>query len=247
MGLRLVFADLDDTLFSTPRKQSEPSVCTPVSWDPEGRPSGVASPTQKALWTWLEQWGEVVPVTTRMLHQLERVSLKFAPHAVWNHGASIRMNGVRDEVWHARTLSVLEPLQDVFRCLTEDLAAAGSWPAAVVREQSDLDGRVGRLILKQKGSNLGARAAELRARVGAVAPAGSLWVHAQRDNLAILPCGLTKRGAVRHLIDVLRPTSTVGIGDSPSDVPFMRECDFCMFPRQSLALETFGNAEEDAA
>lgn len=247
MNLQLVFTDLDDTLFATMRKQAEPSACIPVSHDVEGRPSGLASPTQQALWQWLTQWGKVVPVTARMGGQLNRVSLPFADHAVWNHGATVRLHGSRDESWHARTMTILNPLQEVFRCLKKELATSG-WPQTSLCEQDELDGCVGRLVLKEKGSTFGKRAEELRETVARCAPPGSLWVHVQRDNLVILPVGITKSVAVRHLIDVLRPTATatVGVGDSHSDVPFMRECDFCVFPRQAMALDAFGADAEDA-
>jgi hypothetical protein len=71
--------------------------------------------------------------------------------------------------------------------------------------------------------------------VGAL-PAG--WTdHRNDNNIALLPPWLGKQNAVAHVLPRLRArfpdARLIGIGDSLTDAPFMRICDFAMLPTHS--------------
>lgn len=242
-GAPLVLTDLDDTLFATRRKQpaADWPRCSVGSVDAAGEPSGLLNPTQQRFFTWLQSLGEVVPVTARVSAQLERVRLPMGRHAVWHHGASLRLNGDLDPVWHARSLQILDPLQDLFQRLAQTLGedplvAPGT---KLLREVLPaLDGRAMQVVLKRREL---AQDVAWNERVDhhlrTLDPTGRAWVHRQKDHLAILPRGITKEAAVDRLLDVLKPSLTVGCGDSASDVPFMRRCDYCVFPSRAFVLD----------
>ena len=69
---------------------------------------------------------------------------------------------------------------------------------------------------------------------GAV-PAG--WtVHLNGNNLALIPPGISKARAVLHLLERFRASGellAIGVGDSASDLGFMRLCDLWMTPAGS--------------
>lgn len=246
---QIVLTDLDDSLFSTARKQASPDECWPVSFASDGGPSGLASPKQRALWDWLRQWGVVVPITARNEEQLHRVRLPFGPHAIWHHGAALRVHGVVDSVWAERTRGILQPAQAAFARLFEAVnqGALGSAGRHLepARAEPDLGGRILQVVFRCRGSKQGPALADKVRRHLVAHESVPLWVHVQRDSLAVVPSGITKRAAARRLLEILKPSGVIGVGDSPSDVPFMRLCDFCLFPKHSFALEAFGDCDED--
>ena len=96
----LLFADLDDTLFSSARKAPPSEAHLPVAYLRDGSPISYASPVQQQ---WLAHWRQhalVVPVTARNHDSFRRVALPFDSHAVIDYGAVIlHPDGTPDEAW----------------------------------------------------------------------------------------------------------------------------------------------------
>lgn len=237
--LRLVLADLDDTLMSTARKQADTSACRLVALNKKGEPSSWQSPAQAALWQWLGQFGEVVPVTARNRAGLDRVDLPLSDHAVWNHGASLAIHGVLDQEWQAVIQGDLDALErdgiwETVRATLETwLATRSNVPPTVLRNNPHPEFQDRRFQMEIKQAGVGQYVPDLAARLQA-AVGDRLWVYPHYDVVAVLPQRVRKEHAVARLLAALQPAFTVGAGDSPTDLPFMRLCDSLVMPSESL-------------
>jgi len=63
-----------------------------------------------------------------------------------------------------------------------------------------------------------------------------LALHYNGNNLAVTVAGTQKHDAVRRVAAELQrdgPIVTIGAGDSLTDIPFLRACDFALVPRAS--------------
>ena len=236
---RLVLTDLDDTIMSTARKQTHLATCTLTALNKKGEPSSWQNEAQRALWGWLGQFGAVVPVTVRNRAALDRVKLPMSPHAVWNNGASLAINGVLDQEWQAQIQADLDDLhiqgvwEAVHASLKTWLLEHPDLPPTILRNVSQAEFQGRRLHLEIKQPDVGQHVPELVARVRAVV-ADQLWVYPHYDVVAILPQRVRKENAVARLLEALKPDVTVGVGDSPTDLPFMKLCDTLVMPSQSL-------------
>jgi hypothetical protein len=229
----LILADLDDTLFQTLEK------CPPdrrglkqMSSLIDGSPSGFATPLQQHMLCWLGS-GDVVPVTARGRDVLARVDIGQAPAIASNGGCVLLADGTLDLRWHdylAAQATGAGAVLDVYRTLTADLCTTRFRHWSV--EENGLDLYV---VIKSNERDHEALA-ELEQELAATKPAG--WrCHRNGNNLAYLPPWLSKRHAVRYMIDQMRAKTpdrpVIGIGDSISDVGFMDLCDFAMAPTRS--------------
>ena len=67
------------------------------------------------------------------------------------------------------------------------------------------------------------------------------YIHNQFDYISILPKEVNKAKAVKYIKEKLNPVLSIGCGDSDVDVAFMRECDYAIFPKKSLAFNEMYN------
>lgn len=243
MGPTLVFTDLDDTGFSTARKQASLGECTVASLTEAGEPSGWQNPRQAALWLWLQAMGELVPVTARTRASLARVLLPFSRHAIWCHGASIRVDGIEDHAWHDRSASTFATMHDVWPKIQAIMAQLPAFSQARFGRGYDPDFGVTQLDIAYPGIG---QQADLLRQVAQDICGDAAWLHVQTDRLCLLPRGISKVAAVKHVIEVLNPSMTVGAGDSLSDIPFIALCDVCVMPTQSFAFRHFHQSIQDA-
>jgi hypothetical protein len=213
----LILADLDDSLFQTAPKcgdwpEDELRLMSRLA---DGTPSGYATPPQQALLGWLAH-GELVPVTARARDVLARVDILTA-------------DGTPDPVWHARLASEArsgEAPAALYPALTHGLGE--EYRHWIVSE----DGLDLYLVIKSNTGDVPALTA-LAEALRAALPEG--WrIHANGNNLAFLPPWLSKRAAVRYLLEQVREQTpgrlVVGIGDSWSDAGFLDLCDMAMIP-----------------
>ena len=234
---RLVLTDLDDTLFATARHHDNLDGCVPVTFKNTGEPSGYQSVKQQAIWSWLQSFGEIVPVTSRGKEQLDRVTLPFSPHGIWNHGLTIRIHGQEDLEWRGRSRALLMPLQDVLHRLTTEIPAALGWSVEDVHvvETPDLDNLTRQVGFK--GPNIASYKSLLQEMLSLRFGPDLFWVHTHpTDRIYITPVGVGKELAVDYLIEKIKPEMTVGFGDNPSDIAFMQRCDLSLFPKHCFAL-----------
>ncbi|MEA9558019.1 hypothetical protein VC273_19620 [Xanthomonas nasturtii] len=236
---QVALVDLDDTLFSSLRKQPQAEGLEPAALLVDGTAVSYTSPRQRVFAQWLRQADLVVPVTARTLDTFARVLLPFHGPAIVAHGATI-VDAQRqiDPVWAATIqtqmqaqLPVLQQLQQALSdrfgdALEVSIAGAPQQPAYLVAREPSRDEQAVRRISDQ-----------------VIAP----WVaqhpgythHVNGRNLAVLPPCVDKRLAVRYLLDGLRQQHgelfVVGAGDSVTDLPFMSLCDLAIVPTGSQA------------
>ena len=239
--LKLVFLDLDDTLFQSRRKCPPEDDLHPVAFLRDGSANSFMTAKQRALWRFLESNATLIPTTARDLDALCRVDLSFPSWRIIDYGGVLLDPAGRPEPnWMARMEQVShQSLDDL-----ENLADAAN---AFIRQQGlkaqiqliEDFGLTFFLVAKYRDN----READLDAlQRGLMQPwvadrSGAYRLHRHGNNLAVLPCGLGKEHAVRYLIDRLSDEwgelLTVGIGDSLIDGAFMAECDYSITPRGS--------------
>ena len=230
----LILADLDDSLFQTRPKCGDwpEESLRQMSRLADGAPSGYATPPQQALMAWLAH-GEVVPVTARSREVLARVDIAQAPAICANGGCILTADGTPDAAWHR---------------LLEAEAQASTAPTALYPElTSGLCGEAYRhwlvsedgldlyIVIKSNHGDVPALTALAEALAARLPQA---WrIHANGNNLAFLPPWLSKRAAVRYMLEQVRRDTperlVLGIGDSWSDAGFLDLTDMAMIPTQA--------------
>ena len=231
---RVLFLDLDDTLFHSRRKRPPSVGDEAVAWASDGTPDSFISPRQRAFFDWLSAGAEVVPTTGRNAAAYRRVGLPFDGWAICSFGGLIlRPDGTSDPRWHQRIAPLAHAEASALEALV-DVALAASGPVPVRARVIQDDGLPLYVSVKtEDDAGLDSLAASLRAQL----PPG--WrVHVNARNLAVLPPFLGKEHAVRWFIETeIGPDALVlGAGDSMSDAPFLAACDYALMPSPSQLL-----------
>ncbi|WP_379922735.1 sucrose-6-phosphate hydrolase [Erythrobacter sp. R86502] len=241
----LILADLDDSLFQTRGKCGDwpDNSLRPMSCLVDGSPSGFATPPQQALLHWLEQ-GDMVPVTARSREVMARVDIAQAPAVCANGGCVLTADGTPDTVWH-RHLESEARRSDAADTLYPDLTN-GLDPVAFRHWVVSENGLPLYVVIKSNHGDERALADVADASTSKV-PDG--WrTHANGNNLAFLPPWLSKRAAVRYILDKVRRESperlVIGIGDSWSDTGFLDLTDMAMMPTQGQLWQHIARGNE---
>ncbi len=230
----VIFLDLDDTILQTAPKCPPAEPVEPAAVDRAGRALSFMTRAQRRLLAfWLER-GTVIPVTGRTDEALARVTLKFESWRITHHGAVIRQPNDRLPAWwhdEIRPLLVAaQPLLWECAATLEQGAATGGYR---VRSHA-VDEWLTYISVKANADE--AALTELRARLVAAGLPGELALHHNGNNLAVTVRGAQKHDAVRRVAAELErdgPIVTIGAGDSLTDIPFLRVCDFALAPRDS--------------
>lgn len=223
---RVVFIDLDDTLFHTRHKTSGGE---PVAWASDGSAASFMNDRQRAFFDWISTDADVIPTTGRNAAAYRRVSLPFRSWAICSFGGLIlRPDGTSEGRWRAR----IAPLASLHADELQSLAALARADAIRVRVVEDDDLPLYLSVKSEVGDE--ARLAPIAARLRDAAPAG--WnLHANGHNLALMPPFLGKEHAVRWVrANVVGDDAlAIGVGDSMSDAAFLAACDFGLAPARS--------------
>lgn len=230
-----ILSDLDDTLFSSRRTHGEVAGLRPASYSLTGEALCFYSPQQRALVSHLQRLGTLIPVTGRSSESLTRVvGLELNSFRVVSHGALILdPQGAPLQRWSERVSGELERWGER---LEEESRYVSGWAA---RHHAPL--RVA--LIKDHGlpTYLSVKG-EVEALIALRDTLIPRWregtLHHNRRNLACLPPYASKERAVEQLIAHLRalhsePLLFIGLGDSVSDVPFLKRCDLAITPQQS--------------
>jgi hydroxymethylpyrimidine pyrophosphatase-like HAD family hydrolase len=230
------FVDLDDTLFQTIRKCSPGRQITPMGFHKSGEALSFATDKQLELFTSLRRIATIIPTTARDLQSLRRVRLPFHHAVIAAHGGVILDPlGKLDSEWgHRVELSSRDSRGVLDKALVTCLAYVEEYCLDIrVRLVGDL-GQPFYLVAKSPSHNLH-DLNQLEMSVLACYSGQGFYLHKNDNNLALLPEWLNKSRAVEWVKERYLPPDAlfIGIGDSVTDLPFMRTCDFMLVPINS--------------
>jgi hypothetical protein len=249
--MRLVtFLDLDDTLFQTRPKCPPGASLRPAAFRRDGVELSFMTDQQARLFELLDSAGTVIPTTARNLDAFTRVHLPFRSLAILDFGGVVLLpDGGPDPAWDA----LVRPSAEAAEAALESLFA--SLQAYVTARRLKVSVRLIRdfdlplyVVLKHLRGDIAALEA-VHAEALANLDCSRFFVHLNDNNLSVVPRFLGKEKAVRYVLQTHlagEPLLTLGIGDSWTDLPFMRLCDFVVSPRDSqLAAALAGGSEKD--
>ncbi|MBS3963734.1 MAG: HAD hydrolase family protein [Methylomonas sp.] len=238
----LVFTDLDDTLFQTLRKCGDHALADldPRAYLKDGSIISYATSKQNWLWQWINHQSHVIPVTARSFDALTRVDLPFQAEAILNHGAVILdKNRQINLEWHDYMTNLLPPYAEALADLWHAILAHTHQDSALKPRLIEDFGIDWYGVIKHAD---GDEAALDNLRQSVVmthdtVTSGLLYCHFNGNNLAVLPKIIGKAYAVNYLIEYygkhFDQFTTIGIGDSETDLPFMSLCDYAMVPKNT--------------
>jgi hypothetical protein len=243
---KILFVDLDDTLFQTKRKCHEDEELVPMAYLADGSPISYARRSQLSILDMFQREMIVIPTTARNLDAYGRVRMNFISGAILNYGGVILgEDGAPDPFWQERvrglsvvSLSGLNAYRDFFEreshvhgcpLKVRIISDLGVPFYLVAKSPSGSEEDVGRMANLCRRSFQSANKTEFR-------------VHDNGNNLSVLPEWLDKRFAVRYLIEKFRAQHgeilTLGMGDSLSDIGFLGECHYSVVPATSQIAKT---------
>lgn len=234
----IIFTDLDDTLFQTARKLGleQMAGAVEVTQALNGQHSFMTE--QQASLLNLFETAQTVPVTARGSEAFARVELDFGGPAIVANGAVILdANGVPEPEWQARIAETLIPHRSELAAMPDLARNEAARIGAEIRTwlvEEPFCGGIYAVIKVEPGTPEVALAQ--LAPVLADSFSGPWRMHLNGNNLALIPPGISKATATKFLLKRLRlagPLLTIGIGDSTSDLEFMRLCDLWMTPTGS--------------
>jgi hydroxymethylpyrimidine pyrophosphatase-like HAD family hydrolase len=245
----VILTDLDDTLFQSKKKCPLGVELIPAATLVDGTLFSWMTPKQQhLLQTWVQSGAEVIPVTARSLAAFRRVKYSFLDGAIVQHGGLILdAKGEIDRDWWLECQTLLEPyrkqMQEIHQAVVDFSAQQGTLADVWITAEEGLDFYV---LLKNRDretrdlGEFGDRLQEWAKQFG------GFWQHRNGNNWALLPNVLGKHHAVEYWKarrdSETQETLWIGVGDSETDLPFMKSCDYCMFPRKSQIAEVcFGN------
>lgn len=232
-----VFSDLDDSLITTQRLRPEKGARI-VASDGKG-PVAYLTKRQREFLKLLIARTELVPTTARSLEPYLEMKFPRTKYAVTTMGGLVLVNGKPDERW----LELVEPQARLTSEALRELLAHVE--ETVAREGIDARGRVTAdagmdmfLSIKHNARNR-EELNRLKDVVVEHLPDG-FHTHQNGNFVAAMPPWLGKDRAVAWLLANVVPEGalTIGLGDSDSDLPFMKLCHFACMPTQSQAFST---------
>ena len=242
MGKPIIFTDLDDTLFQTKRKVIHPEKALFVaSMTASGAPSGYQTQKQKLFTDHLLSSCEVIPVTARSLDQLNRVTVAFTSWRVAAFGSLIlSCDGDIDLTWKQSVLVQCQANEDYFKVLNDKVNQVAQQlhipiSGGIKYEYSDAPVHVS---FKHEDRH---SIAELYALAQSVndlmAMPATVSFHKNSNQITWYLNRVDKRAACQYLaehrISDFKNRLSLGMGDSLSDLGFMKTCDYVVSPSNS--------------
>ncbi|MBI2373375.1 MAG: hypothetical protein HYV07_05195 [Deltaproteobacteria bacterium] len=243
----IAFVDLDDTLFQTRPKCPTEEPLFLAATDREGRPVSFMTGAQRRLIELLSSSAMVIPVTGRNLAAFQRVRFSFGRAAVLNHGGTILgASGEVDEEWQEHNRAEISAALPALEA-AEQAVSSLSVPGLRVRRVGDHGRDIYVSVKHEHTDERMVREIFLGVR-GAVEALQDLCLIGTRNNLAVLPRGVSKARAVSWLLARLRRTPesalVLGFGDALSDVEFLAQCDYAVIPRRAELFDLMLGAVE---
>ncbi|MBF0624528.1 MAG: hypothetical protein HQL82_06940 [Magnetococcales bacterium] len=245
---RVVFVDLDDTLFQTSKK--DPSAGLLAAVDREGNPLSFRCGRQVAFLDWLSKGAMVIPVTGRSVDAFRRVTFPLGEYAICSFGGVILTpSGKPDPEWHREVSMAAEGTIEPMVDLHDIVALAAAELGIDVRYRVVRDAGLPLYLSVKHNAGSASEMVRLASAVSPSVPEG--WtLHINGNNMAFLPPFLGKDAAVAFFLEHLvgdGPILTVGVGDSLTDVGFMRMCDYMMAPSNSQIVTVLSSQSPSSA
>lgn len=236
----IIFADLDDTLFQTVRKMSEPPDEARLASCATNGSHSYMTLSQAATVAWLLETTRLIPTTARSSEVLKRTTIGFCDYKICSNGGAIILpTGGHDPDWATHVANISQQHSAAFEGLqaaVSDLVSDGLVRSWLVYEAETPVYFVAKISAGSPEDALHAAQAACKQAVGS-----DLVFHRNARNMSLTPKGLTKIDAVNELIKRLPNTDKRpiwGMGDSISDLPFMRSCQMMVIPSDSQISET---------
>lgn len=216
MTKQLFACDIDNTLIYSHRHPHEGWPC--VEWL-QGREQSYMSPETGRGLLRLPPWLALVPVTSRTAGQYLRLKLPVPTElALTANGADLLLDGRPDVAWRAQTDALIAP-----------------WRGELRRCQSLLEGVEGLLRVAVADDAylyaLCPDAPDAARWAGTLESKTGLEVVASGRKLYMLPPPLNKGRAVSRLMERAGYARLIAAGDSPMDLPMLREANVAIAPR----------------
>lgn len=243
---KLLFADLDDTLFQSHRKAVPAPNWAPAAYLKDGSTISYASPHQQALIEFFQLELVVIPVTARNRDAFGRVAIKFSHEAILNYGGVVLASDGRiDEFWLERSRTEARKVEARLDHCAELLSRECSKLNIDVRVRLIRDYGIPFYIVAKSASGNVDSVRLLKSTLSRILPP-IFTIHKNQNNLAIIPHWLNKCDAVTYVRGLYESLHgeilTFGMGDSLVDLAFMQSCDYMIVPSVSQIGEKFGPA-----
>jgi hypothetical protein len=232
----VLLVDLDDTLFQTRRKCPEPdSDRLIVAATAANGSHSLMTPRQKAMLDWMLAGADVIPVTARGSMAYKNVHIPFLNGAILaNGGLILDPDGKPDPVWARRMQEQLGPMRSMLESVLDQARSAAAAIGLDVRSWLvEEDGLATYAVIKENDGD-GADLQKICSRISGI---DGWTVHHNGNNLGIIPFPTSKTKAAEYVVGKIRRETPdrpiIGIGDSVSDLGFMRLCDLWSTPSGS--------------
>ena len=230
----VVFTDLDDTLIFTAAKIPAGANHRASAMDRRGNTlSYLCTPHRELISIFKNHGARIIPVTGRNLDALNRIDFVhlFNSYKIVSHGAVViaQEGGICPE-WAQALKSQFEDWPEYLQETNSEVKRTIQKFQLEARCRVIIDQGVSAYVsIKGEAQALATIKAEHRCRPG-------MLRHENGRDHALLPPYASKALAVSHVKQQLGldiNDLTIGIGDSLTDIPFLRECHFSMTPRGS--------------
>lgn len=230
----ILYTDLDDTLFQTARKMSEPTCETRLGAVATNGHHSYMTRAQSRMIDWMQEAMRVVPVTARSTAALERCRIPFHNWKIASNGAVIlHSDGTPDAEWRERVRTISDAARVGLEALDSIVYSHNErgrfFPEPRLRHWIVTDDDMPiYFCVKSNGDE--ALLDDIEPDLKTVA--GSDFTHHRNgNNLSFTPEGISKKCAVEHLDSLIGGDALrFGMGDSMTDLPFMRTCTMMMMP-----------------
>ena len=231
---KVIFTDLDHTLIYSKRhfKTVQDLLCIEYL---DGKPQSFIEKSNLRKISLLSSQYEWVPTTTRSLEQYRRLrdleQVLQSNIAIVANGAIILKEGKRIEAWDkliSLYLQSIESLKDIENQVRDVVQAFSSVKSIVSRDDVYLTVILTSTVDLEQLTSLLMEALKKTS--------WTLWD--QGKKLYIIPREITKERAVRYVKKYLKPSYTIGLGDSIMDYNFLCETDWAYISSGSTLMKS---------
>ncbi|OSP14089.1 hypothetical protein B7489_05375 [Vibrio alginolyticus] len=236
----VLFTDIDDCFMATKRKFSESDSLSIASLDIDGQARSFMSEKQRTLLElFIDTRSTIIPVTGRSYNTLKRVQVSslFKSWMVVSHGALIiEPNGKKCNAWveHIKNKFPLGLWSDKLNLINEELKefilSKGVNAQSYIVSEDDIDCYV--CVKCTEGIDYDFIFDSILSQISI--DLNDIKIHINGRNMALFPPYTQKKLAVDYIIRQLDEKSLIlTMGDSLSDIPFMKLSDFALMPTKS--------------